>query len=94
MIGWQCPGCGRCFSPFTPACGFCGPVVVSGTSTVTGCTCGQPQTTAACPVHGVRTLARATFEAGRVHNEAANSMQARMDNTYPPLPKWLTETSR
>ena len=28
MMGWQCPGCGRCFSPFTSACGYCGPLTV------------------------------------------------------------------
>ena len=25
--GWQCPSCGRCYSPFIPMCNFCGPKV-------------------------------------------------------------------
>lgn len=33
MEGWKCPGCGRCYSPFTQACGFCGPQVVDTSTT-------------------------------------------------------------
>ena len=29
MMGWQCPGCGRCYSPFTASCGVCQPRTVS-----------------------------------------------------------------
>lgn len=50
MIGWQCPRCNRCYSPFVQACSCCGPVTISGTST--NCTCHLPPTTAVCPVHG------------------------------------------
>ena len=28
MIGWQCPRCGRCYSPFVSACGLNGSIVV------------------------------------------------------------------
>lgn len=24
MIGWQCPGCGRCYSPGWMTCSYCG----------------------------------------------------------------------
>lgn len=34
MQGWECPKCGRCYSPFTAACGVCGPVTITGGSTV------------------------------------------------------------
>lgn len=35
-MGWTCPGCGRCYSPFTPACTACPirPYVSTGTGEV------------------------------------------------------------
>lgn len=30
LTGWQCPRCGRCYSPFTMQCFFCGPTVITG----------------------------------------------------------------
>lgn len=29
MEGWACPKCGRCYSPFVRACGWCGPVAIT-----------------------------------------------------------------
>jgi hypothetical protein len=28
LQGWECPKCGRVYSPFTPACGWCGPTTI------------------------------------------------------------------
>ena len=25
MIGWRCPGCGRCFAPSMAMCAYCAP---------------------------------------------------------------------
>lgn len=25
LPGWQCPNCGRCYSPSTQMCNYCGP---------------------------------------------------------------------
>jgi hypothetical protein len=45
--GWECPKCGRVYSPAMVMCSYCPEqaVISSGTAT---CTCG---TTAVCPVH-------------------------------------------
>ena len=41
MIGWQCPGCSRCYAPSVAACGHCGPGMTTGlttgTVTIFGC---------------------------------------------------------
>lgn len=29
MIGWECPRCSRCYSPFVPACFHCGPGITT-----------------------------------------------------------------
>lgn len=29
MEGWVCPRCGRCYSPFVHACGWCGPIAIT-----------------------------------------------------------------
>lgn len=36
MIGWMCPGCGRCYNALLVGmCGFCGPkIVITGSTTV------------------------------------------------------------
>jgi hypothetical protein len=43
--GWECPKCGRVYSPAMVMCSYCPQQVVTTTGT---CTCG---TTAVCPVH-------------------------------------------
>lgn len=35
-MGWQCPGCGRCFSPGVAECTYCGPVREGLTTDGTG----------------------------------------------------------
>ena len=35
--GWQCPICGRVYSPFTPMCYYCGGEQKIETSTKTNC---------------------------------------------------------
>jgi hypothetical protein len=45
MIGWQCPGCGRGYSPLTAACGWCGP-----TTTVSGNANACPSEDAPAPI--------------------------------------------
>lgn len=55
MTGWQCPGCGRCFSPFVSMCGYCGLQGVSSSTTnvamrCTACGCVPCQgTNTGCP---------------------------------------------
>ncbi len=58
MIGWQCPGCTRCYAPSVSQCMWCGPTLLPTVITTkpwtARCTCGDPPTTAGvvCPVHG------------------------------------------
>lgn len=33
LTGWACPGCGRCYGPFTTICWYCGPKNVSSSGT-------------------------------------------------------------
>lgn len=35
-MGWQCPGCKRCYSPSWPQCSYCGPTTVGTTTLGTG----------------------------------------------------------
>ena len=36
--GWQCPGCGRCYSPNMVMCNYCGTTYTSGYISLTGTT--------------------------------------------------------
>jgi hypothetical protein len=33
MMGWKCPGCGRCYSPFTSQCQACVPPSIPAVTT-------------------------------------------------------------
>lgn len=55
MMGWECPRCGRVYSPFTAACAICPVPSYLGNGTYAipmsptyGCTCG---TSVRCPLH-------------------------------------------
>lgn len=54
MMGWECPRCHRCFSPFTMTCWACGPETFSSASTNLQCHgCHKSPcdgTTTACPL--------------------------------------------
>lgn len=55
MQGWECPKCGRCYSPFTAQCLACPVQAFSGTTTIMlTCTCSGRATTTGCPVHGIQ----------------------------------------
>lgn len=53
-MGWECPKCGRCYSPFTAQCVVCPNNLTLGgcslTTSVVQCTCALSGTLA-CPVH-------------------------------------------
>lgn len=59
MTGWECPKCGRCYSPYTAQCLACPvtPTAFGGTTTIvlTGatlqCKCGT-SAFGVCPIHG------------------------------------------
>lgn len=54
VSGWQCPGCGRGYSTFVTACGFCGPSVWTANATILPCPgCGDTPCsgrTSGCPL--------------------------------------------
>lgn len=54
MTGWECPKCGKCYSPMVTTCVSCGQPPVSVGMVVISptlrCTCGDG-TSAGCPVH-------------------------------------------
>lgn len=55
MLGWECPKCGRCFSPFVQQCDGCEPTPVSSpTTTWAGGPCRNfsPSTSGLCATCG------------------------------------------
>lgn len=57
MKGWECPKCGRCYSPFVTDCSACNTPQVDLTTTITpiqvplSCTCGMTSNLP-CRIHG------------------------------------------
>ena len=63
-IGWECPKCGRCYSPIVPLCHHCPtmPLFPYADYVHPSCTCGQTSTTP-CPIHSTFTIGTDTISA-------------------------------
>jgi hypothetical protein len=57
--GWQCPGCGHCYSPATSACGICPqqPVTATGANALP-----DPEITCAACRHTAPTMAEVAWQ--------------------------------